>query len=71
MDIVERLRLLHRPLINGDDGIEPDDTLGKEAADEIERLKQINERFAKILNGERVVMPADGHWSHMYGTEGE
>jgi len=42
-----------------------------EAADEIERLKQINERFAKILNGERVVMPADGHWSHIYGTEGE
>ena len=39
--------------------------------DHIKRLMETNERLAKLLNGEQVVVPVGEPWSHMYGTEGQ
>lgn len=66
MDIVERLReWKDSPLFNAAD-LDPSDM--EEAADEIERLRQLNERFGKALQKIAISRTDEGAWKIAYET---
>ena len=49
MDIVERLRKVFGVVVKADDCFEEDYSVAREAADEIERLRQQNAKLVEVL----------------------